>query len=62
MSKYMRPQTKKSNIDPSATKSYKIAIVSPSIDDNSTLSTTTASMTPDKNTIKKNHTIDQKSA
>ena len=53
MSKEMRPQAKKINIDPSATKPYQITLLSPGIDDNSTLLSTTASVTPDKNTLKK---------
>ena len=56
----MRLKTKKFNIYPNGTKPNQINLLSPGIDDNSTLSITTASVTPDKKTLKKNCTRDQK--
>ena len=41
ISKYMRPQTKKGNIDPSETKLYQITHLLSGIHDNSTMSSTT---------------------
>ena len=49
----MRSQTNKVNVDPSANKPDHISILPQVIDDNSNLSSKTASMTPDKNTTKK---------
>ena len=53
MSKEMGPQTKKVNIDRSATKPDQIDILSTGFYDNSNFYSTTASVTPAKNTLNK---------
>ena len=54
----MAPQNKKSNINPTETTPNKIALLSPGIDDNYTLSITAKSVTSDKKTPQKKSKID----
>ena len=53
MSKQIRLHTKRVNLDPSATSPNIIVLLTPVIDDNFTLFSTTIIMTQDKNTKKK---------
>ena len=53
MSKYMKPQSMKVNIDPTTTTPNMVSIWSPGIDDISNMFSTAASLTPDEKNLKK---------